>query len=176
MCVSHAPLHRICSEWHENKNSSCMLSFISYSIVSEDKCVLGFNLKSLKFTSDANAIFYILHTCPLMWCFLPFGSNIFFSCKSVWVDGCGGVWLNAWRKPSRWANLICGCDNVGKRHARFMARLYLWLVVSHLDSLGICISAHTHTHSKTERCPNSFLPPILAKLKPPSFPVRFYYP
>lgn len=58
--------------------------------------------------------------------------------------GCGGVWLNAWRKPFRWANLICGCDNVGKRHARFMARLYLWLVVSHLDSLGICISAHTH--------------------------------
>lgn len=32
---------------YRRKHCSCMLSFILYSIVSEDKCVLGFNLKSL---------------------------------------------------------------------------------------------------------------------------------
>lgn len=176
MCVSHAPLHRICSEWHENKNSSCMLSFISYSIVSEDKCVLGFNLKSLKFTSDANAIFYILHTCPLMWCFLSFGSNIFFSCKSVWVD----VWM--W-----W----CMVERLEKAFQMGKFDLWMWQcrqktrsIYGPIVFMAGCLTSwqlrdmhfSTHTHSKTKRCPNSFLPPILAKLKPASFPVRFYYP
>lgn len=35
----------------KNCVACCMLSFILYSIVSEDKCVLGFNLKSLTFVS-----------------------------------------------------------------------------------------------------------------------------
>lgn len=39
----------------QKKTLGCMLSFILYSIVSEDKCVLGFNLKSLKFVCTACA-------------------------------------------------------------------------------------------------------------------------
>lgn len=44
-------------------------------------------------------------------------------CLCVYFVCCG--W-ESFENAFRWEILICGCDNVSKRHARFMAQLYLW--------------------------------------------------
>lgn len=138
VCVWQRHSTWICLQnWQQNKNSMELHAVIHFVFDS-----VSFNLKSLKFTNDANAIYSIFctygrHRCR---CFLHWNNILVF----FLFHFCVRCYRSCERseKAFRWENLICGCDNVGKRHARFMAELYLWLFVSHLDSFGIWISSH----------------------------------